>query len=75
MADAIAEDRAAGLTPLAIAAVAGSTNTGSVDDVRAWPTLVASESACGSTSMPPTEAPRGCRQRDAHRVPGLELAD
>ena len=28
---AIAEDRAAGLTPLAIAAVAGSTNTGSVD--------------------------------------------
>src|SRR5262245_17580591 len=31
VADAVAEDRAAGLVPLAIAAVAGSTNTGSVD--------------------------------------------
>ena len=31
VADAIAADRAAGLVPLAIAAVAGSTNTGSVD--------------------------------------------
>ena len=33
MAAAVAEDRAAGLRPLAIAAVAGSTNTGSVDRV------------------------------------------
>ena len=32
VAEAIERDRAAGLTPLAIAAVAGSTNTGSVDD-------------------------------------------
>ena len=31
VADAVAEDRAAGLVPFAIAAVAGSTNTGSVD--------------------------------------------
>ena len=31
VAEAIAADRAAGLTPIAIAAVAGSTNTGSVD--------------------------------------------
>ena len=35
VAEAIEADRAAGLTPLAIAAVAGSTNTGSVDDVPA----------------------------------------
>lgn len=33
VAEAIARDRAAGLTPFAIAAVAGSTNTGSVDRV------------------------------------------
>jgi Glutamate decarboxylase and related PLP-dependent proteins len=33
VAEAIAEDRAAGLLPIAIAAVAGSTNTGSVDRV------------------------------------------
>ncbi|MEX0983639.1 MAG: pyridoxal-dependent decarboxylase, partial [Actinomycetota bacterium] len=32
VAAAVAEDRAAGLLPLAICAVAGSTNTGSVDD-------------------------------------------
>src|SRR4029079_6033699 len=31
VAEAVARDRAAGLTPFAIAAVAGSTNTGSVD--------------------------------------------
>ncbi len=33
VADAIADDRAAGLRPLAICAVAGSTNTGSVDAI------------------------------------------
>src|SRR4029079_17258354 len=33
VADAIRRDRAAGLTPFAIAAVAGSTNTGSVDAI------------------------------------------
>jgi glutamate/tyrosine decarboxylase-like PLP-dependent enzyme len=33
VAEAIAEDRAAGLHPIAIAAVAGSTNTGSVDRI------------------------------------------
>ncbi len=31
VAEAVARDRAAGLRPVAIAAVAGSTNTGSVD--------------------------------------------
>ncbi len=31
--------------------------------------------ACGCTSTPPTAAPRGCRRRDAHRVPGLERAE
>ena len=33
VADAIARDRAAGFRPLAISAVAGSTNTGAIDDV------------------------------------------
>ena len=43
VADAIAADRAAGLTPLAISAVAGSTNTGSVDDVAGLASLAAAE--------------------------------
>src|SRR5438128_1215900 len=44
VADAIATDRAAGLTPLAISAVAGSTNTGSVDQVVDLASLARSES-------------------------------
>jgi glutamate/tyrosine decarboxylase-like PLP-dependent enzyme len=41
VAEAIASDRAAGLTPLAISAVAGSTNTGSIDDVPSLAALAA----------------------------------
>src|SRR5206468_5935841 len=41
---AISADRAAGLTPLAISAVAGSTNTGSVDQVVDLAALARSES-------------------------------
>ena len=74
MADAIAEDREAGLTPLAIAAVAGSTNTGSVDDVRAMADLSERESLWLHVDAAYGGAAR-LSQRDAHRVPGLERAD
>jgi glutamate/tyrosine decarboxylase-like PLP-dependent enzyme len=74
VAGAIEEDRAAGLTPLAIAAVAGSTNTGSVDDVPGLADVAERESvwlhvdaAYGGAALLST--------RDAHRVPGLERAD
>src|SRR5262249_13504625 len=73
-ADAIAEDPRAGRTPLAISAVAGSTNTGSVDrtvdlaDVAAREDLWLHVDAAygGAARLSP---------RDAARVPGLELAD
>jgi aromatic-L-amino-acid decarboxylase len=74
VAAAITEDRAAGLTPLAISAVAGSTNTGSVDHTvdlaglaggeRLW--LHVDAAYGGAARLSP---------RDAARVPGLELAD
>ena len=71
---AIAADRAAGLRPLAIAAVAGSTNTGSVDDVPGLAALARQEdlwlhvdAAYGGGAL--------LSARDAARVPGLELAD
>jgi glutamate/tyrosine decarboxylase-like PLP-dependent enzyme len=74
VADAIATDRAAGRTPLAIAAVAGSTNTGSVDDVPALASLAEREglwfhvdAAYGGAAL--------LSERDARRVPGLHLAD
>ena len=61
VAEAIEADRAAGLTPLAIAAVAGSTNTGSVDDVPGARRPRRSARASGCTSTRPTAAPRACR--------------
>ena len=73
-ADAIRRDLDTGLTPLAISAVAGSTNTGSVDlleelaDVarreRLWFHVDAAYGAAARLSA-----------RDAGRVQGLELAD
>ncbi|HEX2626156.1 MAG TPA: pyridoxal-dependent decarboxylase, partial [Candidatus Limnocylindrales bacterium] len=73
VADAVARDRAAGLLPIAIAAVAGSTNTGSVDltgelaDVAGreglWLHVDAAYGA-GARLSP----------RDAPRVPDLERA-
>ena len=74
VAAAVAADRAAGLRPLAIAAVAGSTNTGSVDDVPGLAALARQEglwlhadAAYGGGAL--------LSARDAGRVPGLELAD
>jgi glutamate/tyrosine decarboxylase-like PLP-dependent enzyme len=74
VAKAIERDRAAGTRPIAIAAVAGSTNTGSVDalaelaDVadpeRLWLHVDAAYGAAARLS-----------RRDAARVQGLERAD
>ena len=74
VAATIAADRAAGLTPLAISAVAGSTNTGSVDDVPGLARLAASERCWFHVDAAYGGAAR-LSARDAERVPGLELAD
>lgn len=74
VAAAVARDRAAGLTPIAIAAVAGSTNTGSVDLVPELADLAERErlwlhvdAAYGGAAL--------LSERDAPRVPGLDRAD
>ncbi|HSL98010.1 MAG TPA: pyridoxal-dependent decarboxylase [Candidatus Deferrimicrobiaceae bacterium] len=71
---AIERDRAAGLRPLAIAAVAGSTNTGSVDRIgelaevaRRYGLWLHVDAAYGAAAR--------LSERDAWRVPDLELAD
>jgi len=74
VADAIARDRAAGLRPLAIAAVAGSTNTGSVDDIVGLAALARTEGLWYHVDAAYGAAVR-FSERDAARVPGLELAD
>ena len=74
VAEAIERDRAAGLTPLAIAAVAGSTNTGSVDDTRGLADVAEREGVWLHVDAAYGGAARLSR-RDAHRVPGLERAD
>src|SRR4051794_30551657 len=74
VAEAIDRDRAAGLRPVAICAVAGSTNTGSVDRIEELAALAGDEglwfhvdAAYGGAAL--------LSERDAHRVPGLALAD
>src|SRR5206468_409842 len=74
VAEAIAEDRRAGLTPLAISAVAGSTNTGSVDRTVDLAGLARSEGLWLHVDAAYGGAAR-LSPRDAARVPGLELAD
>jgi aromatic-L-amino-acid decarboxylase len=74
LAAAIAADRAAGLTPLAICAVAGSTNTGSVDEIVGLAELARSEGLWFHVDAAYGAAAR-FSARDAARVPGLELAD
>jgi aromatic-L-amino-acid decarboxylase len=73
-ADAIARDRAAGLLPLAICAVAGSTNTGSVDDIVGLSTVARREDLWLHVDAAYGAAAR-LSERLADRVPGLELAD
>jgi len=74
VSEAIAADRAAGLTPFAISAVAGSTNTGSVDDVVALASLARRERLWFHIDAAYGGAAR-LSARDAPRVPGLDLAD
>jgi len=74
VAEAVARDRAAGLLPVAIAAVAGATNTGSVDALgeladlakreRLWLHVDAAYGAAARLSA-----------REAHRVADLDRAD
>jgi aromatic-L-amino-acid decarboxylase len=74
VAVAIARDRAAGLTPVAISAVAGSTNTGSVDLIEPLAELARREDLWLHVDAAYGAAAR-LSERDRHRVRGLELAD
>jgi glutamate/tyrosine decarboxylase-like PLP-dependent enzyme len=74
VAEAIAEDRAAGLTPIAIAAVAGSTNTGSVDRTRELADVAAREGVWLHVDAAYGAAAR-FSTRHADRVADLERAD
>jgi aromatic-L-amino-acid/L-tryptophan decarboxylase len=72
--EAVAADRASGLTPLAVAAVAGTTNTGAVDDVPALAAIAEREGLWLHVDAAYGGAAR-LSTREATRVPGLELAD
>ena len=74
VAAAVARDRAAGLMPFAIAAVAGSTNTGSVDAVGELADVAAAEDLWLHVDAAYGGAAR-LSTRDAGRVPDLERAD
>ncbi len=74
VAKAIAVDRAAGRTPLAIVAAAGSTNTGSIDALDDLADLAAHERLWLLVDAAYGGAVR-LSQRDAARVPALERAD
>jgi glutamate/tyrosine decarboxylase-like PLP-dependent enzyme len=74
VAEAIEADRANGLTPLAICAAAGSTNTGSVDRIADLAELARREALWLHVDAAYGAAVR-LSERDAWRVPALELAD
>jgi glutamate/tyrosine decarboxylase-like PLP-dependent enzyme len=74
VADAIAADRADGFTPLCIAAVAGSTNTGAVDDVPGLADLADREDLWLHVDAAYGAAAR-LTSALAGIVPGLERAD
>ena len=74
VAEAVAEDRANGLLPFAIAAVSGSTNTGSVDLVGELADIAGRERMWLHVDAAYGGAARFSK-RDAGRVPGLERAD
>jgi aromatic-L-amino-acid/L-tryptophan decarboxylase len=74
VAAAIVEDRVAGLTPFAISAVAGSTNTGSIDDVPALADLAEREGLWLHVDAAYAAAAR-LSTREAHKLPALERAD
>lgn len=70
----VARDRAAGLTPIAIAAVAGATNTGSVDAIGELADVAAREGLWLHVDAAYGAAAR-LSARDAGRVPNLDRAD
>jgi aromatic-L-amino-acid/L-tryptophan decarboxylase len=72
--DAIAEDRGAGRTPFAICAAAGSTNTGSIDDIVALADLAEREGLWLHVDAAYGAAAR-LSAREAGRVPALDRAD
>ena len=74
VAAAVARDRAAGLTPFAIAAVAGSTNTGSVDAIGELADVAEAEGLWLHVDAAYGGAAR-LSTRDADRVPDLDRAD
>ncbi len=74
VAAAVARDRAAGLTPFAIAGVAGSTNTGSVDRIGELADVAAAEDLWLHVDAAYGGAAR-LSPRDGVRVPDLERAD
>ncbi len=74
VAEAIARDRAGGLTPFAIAAVAGSTNTGSVDRIGELADIADAERLWLHVDAAYGGAAR-LSARDAARVPELARAD
>jgi glutamate/tyrosine decarboxylase-like PLP-dependent enzyme len=74
VAEAIARDRAAGLTPFAIAAVAGSTNTGSVDAIGELAAVAGSERLWLHVDAAYGGGAR-LSERDRDRVPDLQMAD
>ena len=74
VAEAIARDRAAGLTPWAIVGTAGTTNTGSVDALADLADLAEVESLWFHIDAAYGGAAR-LSERDAARVPALERAD
>jgi glutamate/tyrosine decarboxylase-like PLP-dependent enzyme len=74
LAEAVAADRAAGLLPLAVCAVSGTTNTGSVDPVPALADVAAREGLWLHVDAAYGGAAR-LSARDAGRVPGLDRAD
>jgi aromatic-L-amino-acid decarboxylase len=74
VADAVARDRDSGKTPLAIAAVAGSTNTGSVDLVDELADVADREGIWFHVDAAYGGAAR-LSERDAGHVAGLENAD
>lgn len=73
VAQRVAADRDAGLLPFCVAAVSGSTNTGSVDEVPALADLASAENLWLHVDAAYGGAAR-LSPRDAARVPGLERA-
>src|SRR4029078_8270310 len=74
VADAIRRDRAAGLTPFAIAAVAGSTNTGSVHAIGALADVAEAEGLWLHVDAAYGGAAR-LSARDGARIGDLQRAD